>query len=637
MGVLLLLVSFQCGHVDLVCQVTAAVQIFAGGHHNKQLSQLVLYVVVFSLVDVALGGLRYLDIVVDHVRIDVPADATIYDGGIAPVNFCTYFTPDNGAALILNRFDSERYKLVAFLATDDKGSNPTAVTQAVIPLADQLQPLTDGKQVILFDADVEFDLTHVDCYNNRFPYACVTLGPADVLARRWQPSDSSVVTKCVPIICKPEPLRVDLDFVDVDIPRHAIIVDSKVVDVSLCVYFTPKDGAAQDLNALGAVDRFKLTAFLATTASGGGKTAPVVGTINKLDQTQVLTDGKQFSFYDAQFSFDLTQVDCTDGAFPYVCTTLSAVGPWELTANSVHTVCTPIICLAQDNFQAQVTCEDRQVSLSCPAGQGIHIAHALYGRIVPGNLLCPSSAILTTKCLAPNALGIVRGQCEGSTSCSFTANNHLFGDPCGGTHKYLHVFYLCREKALVKTVCEREWLRIDCPAGVGIRVIDANYGRYSGENVCGARGNKNCVSRNALPAVQTKCQGKRWCKVPATDAFFSDPCPSTSKYLRIYYKCDYPIMRRKSVCQGRNLGLDCGSGNVIKIDYALYGRVHGSAVCSSSALKDFNCQAENALSVVKNKCEGKKWCSVPANNYTFGNPCKGTHKYLFVRYYCKKH
>ncbi|XP_038079205.1 uncharacterized protein LOC119746366 [Patiria miniata] len=597
----------------------------------------IIAILILGLVDVALGGLRYLDIVVDLVRIDVPADSTIYDGGIAPVNFCTYFTPDNGAAIILNRFQSERYKLTAFLATDGKGSNPTAVTDAVIPLADQLQPVTDGKQVILFDADVAFDLTNVDCYNNHFPYACVTLGPADAVANHWQPSASSVLTKCVPIICKPQPLKVDLDYVDVDIPRNAIIVDGAVVDLSLCVYFTPKDGAAQELNALGAVERYKLVAFLATTPNGGGKTAPVTGTIHKLDQTQVLTDGKQFSFYDAEFSLDLSGVDCTNGAFPYICATLSPVGPWELVAGSVRTVCTPIICLAQDNFKVQHACEGQEFRLTCPAGFGVHVAHALYGRIVPGNVVCPSNSILTTKCLALNALNVVRNKCEGSSSCWFNANSNLFGNPCVGTHKYLHVFYLCKEKPLVKQACEDGFVQIDCPSGKGIRVIDANYGRYSGENVCGTTANRNCIAPNSLLAVQTKCQGKRWCKVPATDAFFSDPCPWTSKYLKVYYKCDYPIMQKKVVCQGSNLGLDCKSGYVIKINYALYGRVHGSGVCNSNSLGNFNCQAENALSVVKNKCEGKKWCSVPANNYTFGNPCKGTHKYLFVRYWCKKH
>ena len=66
---------------------------------------------------------------------------------------------------------------------------------------------------------------------------------------------------------------------------------------------------------------------------------------------------------------------------------------------------------------------------------------------------------------------------------------------------------------------------------------------------------------------------------------------------------DYPIMVYKSVCQGGSLGIDCPTGHIIKIDYALYGRVHGSAVCNSQHLLDFNCKAENALSVSgQNKC-----------------------------------
>ncbi len=146
-------------------------------------------------------------------------------------------------------------------------------------------------------------------------------------------------------------MRVDLDHVDVDIPHDAIIVDGGVVEVSLCVYFTPKYGAARELNSLGAINKFKLTAFLSTDSNGAGNTAQVIGTIDKVDQTQVLTDNKQVSFYDAEFSFDLRNVDCTNGAYPYVCVTLSpddgVSGRWGLTANSVRTVCTPVICLGK--------------------------------------------------------------------------------------------------------------------------------------------------------------------------------------------------------------------------------------------------------------------------------------------------
>ncbi|XP_071792399.1 uncharacterized protein [Asterias amurensis] len=601
----------------------------------------IIVVVVLGLTDVALGGLRYLDINLDRVGIDTPANSIIFDGGRAPVNFRARITPKNGASNILNRFTSDRYKLVAFLATDQQGSNPTAVTPGVIPSADQLKPLTDGRQLVLPDVDVVFDLTRVDCSSNKFPYACLTLSPADVVANHWQPSTSSVLTRCVYISCKPKPVRVDLDSVDVDIPRDAIIVDGGIVDLSLCVYFTPKNGAAQELNSLGSIAKFKLTAFLSTSSTGVGNTAQVIGTIHKIDQTQVLTDNKQVSFYDAEFPFDLSNIDCTDGAYPYVCVTLSpddgVSGLWGLTANSVRTVCTPIICLAQDNFQALRVCEDNVFSLSCPAGHAIHVADAVYGRIIPGNTVCPSSSILTTKCRASNSLKVVRDKCEGETACSFTTNNGVFGDPCPGTTKYLHAFYICRDTGIVKTVCDGAWLQIDCPAGKGVNILDANFGRYAGENVCGSAGSDECITENSLAAVHTKCQGKRWCKVPATTAWFSDCCYGGPRYLRVRYKCDYPIMVYKSVCQGGSLGIDCPTGHIIKIDYALYGRVHGSAVCNSQHLLDFNCKAENALSIVKNKCENQRWCSVKATNYVFGNPCKGTHKYLFVRYYCKPH
>lgn len=32
------------------------------------------------------------------------------------------------------------------------------------------------------------------------------------------------------------------------------------------------------------------------------------------------------------------------------------------------------------------------------------------------------------------------------------------------------------------------------------------------------------------------CDGKGSCEVPATTAFFGDPCPATTNYLRVTYK-----------------------------------------------------------------------------------------------------
>ena len=38
---------------------------------------------------------------------------------------------------------------------------------------------------------------------------------------------------------------------------------------------------------------------------------------------------------------------------------------------------------------------------------------------------------------------IVSAACQGETSCTVQALNSVFGDPCGGTYKYLTVNYAC--------------------------------------------------------------------------------------------------------------------------------------------------------------------------------------------------
>ena len=49
----------------------------------------------------------------------------------------------------------------------------------------------------------------------------------------------------------------------------------------------------------------------------------------------------------------------------------------------------------------------------------------------------------------------------------------------------------------------------------------------------------------------------------------------------------------------------------------------------------YNCQAVEGKKKVLSSCEGKQECNIPVNNNFFGNPCKGTFKYLRVYYHCQ--
>lgn len=77
--------------------------------------------------------------------------------------------------------------------------------------------------------------------------------------------------------------------------------------------------------------------------------------------------------------------------------------------------------------------------------------------------------------------------------------------------------------------------------------------------------------------------------------------------------------------------LTCPSGTTISsVRFASYGTPTGS--CGSYAAG--SCNASTSRVVVEAACLGKTSCSVPANNSTFGDPCRGTAKRLAVEAIC---
>ena len=95
-------------------------------------------------------------------------------------------------------------------------------------------------------------------------------------------------------------------------------------------------------------------------------------------------------------------------------------------------------------------CEGTEVTLECPLPDDvITVQSALYGRRVPGTLLCSHSEGLhsNTKCdqTGTSDTEKVKFLCDDKTSCNFKASNDIFtSDPCSGNYKYLRVTYTCR-------------------------------------------------------------------------------------------------------------------------------------------------------------------------------------------------
>ncbi|XP_022246580.1 latrophilin Cirl-like [Limulus polyphemus] len=88
--------------------------------------------------------------------------------------------------------------------------------------------------------------------------------------------------------------------------------------------------------------------------------------------------------------------------------------------------------------------------------------------------------------------------------------------------------------------CEGSSLHIACDSGYLIRLIRANYGRFS-ISICNEQGalewSVNCMSPLSFRVMQDSCGMRRSCKIPASTTVFGDPCPKTTKYLEAHYQC----------------------------------------------------------------------------------------------------
>ena len=83
--------------------------------------------------------------------------------------------------------------------------------------------------------------------------------------------------------------------------------------------------------------------------------------------------------------------------------------------------------------------------------------------------------------------------------------------------------------------------------------------------------------------------------------------------------------------------LSCNDDSkVIHILSAMYGRKETGTCdsCFLGILCNTDCESQDALSRVKNRCEGLSSCHFNADNDFFGDPCPRTIKYARLTYQC---
>ncbi|KAK5858554.1 hypothetical protein PBY51_002686 [Eleginops maclovinus] len=193
--------------------------------------------------------------------------------------------------------------------------------------------------------------------------------------------------------------------------------------------------------------------------------------------------------------------------------------------------------------------------------------------------------------------------------------------------------------------CDGQPLRLHCPRHSTISIQSAFYG--SGEaKLCRPdpdpllRGhNHSCSALTTLQKILSECQSHRDCQLPVNHLLFGkDPCPGTTKYLHVDYKCKPTEHKKHVMCEGETMTLRCRPPKVLIIYAAVYGRSLGQTYTCPSHLTrppQFECLNHEAVHLVSKSCYSKHKCSVVVGNQTFRDPCfPGTRKYLSVVYSC---
>ncbi|XP_022245529.1 latrophilin Cirl-like isoform X2 [Limulus polyphemus] len=99
--------------------------------------------------------------------------------------------------------------------------------------------------------------------------------------------------------------------------------------------------------------------------------------------------------------------------------------------------------------------------------------------------------------------------------------------------------------------CEGRHLRISCTGGKQIRLVRANYGRFS-MSICNDKGvvdwSVSCMSYWSFPIMKDRCSQKSSCSIHvSSETFEDDPCPGTVKYLEVQYHCIPPNSHSGSI------------------------------------------------------------------------------------------
>ena len=190
--------------------------------------------------------------------------------------------------------------------------------------------------------------------------------------------------------------------------------------------------------------------------------------------------------------------------------------------------------------------EHSPLTVSCATGQISNVLFASYG--TPSGS-CATGFQVNQTCNAASALAYVTSHCVGAQTCTITADNTVFTDPCYGTLKKLAIKVECGFVPTTTTpapttpsptctyVAESRVASLTCGSGIISEILYASYGTPTGSCSTGFT-TSTCSAAKSAALVAAQCVGKSSCSITASNAVFTDPCTGTLKALAIQVACN---------------------------------------------------------------------------------------------------
>ncbi len=246
---------------------------------------------------------------------------------------------------------------------------------------------------------------------------------------------------------------------------------------------------------------------------------------------------------------------------------------------------------------------------------------------------------------------LAQQRCDGRSACHFSGDDPL----CGSHGNELHgadyrVRYSCngrqyrlqgRWSGTLRVHCADTHAGHDAPAAGHahpgredrIRVLRAHYGE--GHHVC-----------DATAYLARRCDGDYRCSFTTGNHMCGDPLRGVRKQLQVEWQCGHRRLQGKfdEDQQGELACLERIPPHQNPLMAPAHPRAHAPAPTHSAshdggleiirAVYGSSQHVCDATRAVARRCQGQSACSVRAKNNLWGDPDRGVHKSLSVRYRC---